>query len=68
VENLSGLPNISYPNIPLLAPDRRIIEFGNWYGSNTITLEIDHGSDGTIDENVPLENQMRYVFLPVLNR
>ena len=64
--NSGGVVNFYHSDVPLLATDTHIINFGPWDGSGTITLEIDHGSDGTIDETVDLENQMQFVFLPVV--
>ena len=34
----------------------------NW----EITLKVDRDSDGTIDETVDLDNQMQFIFLPVV--
>jgi hypothetical protein len=65
--NSVGLINFCHTNIPIHATDTHIIDFGAWKGKGYITLEIDHGSDGTIGETVKLENQMKYVFLPVIS-
>jgi hypothetical protein len=65
-----GLDYFYHQDIPILATDTQIINFGPWNGSGSILLMIDHGSDGTIDETIHLDNQMKFAFLPIvrLNR
>jgi hypothetical protein len=53
-------------DIEILATDTHILHFGAWDGYGAITLEIDHGSDGTIDETIELENQVVWVNLPFI--
>jgi hypothetical protein len=62
----TGTVNFYTADIPILATDTHIIAFGAWDGTWTITLEIDRGSNGTVDETVELENQMQYIFLPFI--
>ena len=68
--NPHGKAIFYHGDIPLLAADTHIISFGAWDGFGTIILEIDHDSNGSIDETIELNNQMRYVLLPTvrLNR
>ena len=40
----------------------------NWNGltASTVLLEIDLGRDGTVDETVTLQNQVRSLYLPIM--
>lgn len=53
-------------DISLQATDTHYLDFAAWDGMGAITLQIDHGSDGTIDEIVSLENQPPTIYLPVI--
>ena len=55
-------------NIEILATDTHILHFGAWDGYGAITLEIDHGSDGTIDETITLVNEVVWAFLPSVSK
>jgi hypothetical protein len=63
----TGLNTFYHADITILATDTHFINFGSWDGSGTITLQIDHGSDGTIDATMELTNQPHLpVFLPLV--
>lgn len=65
--NATGQNKFLHSDIPILAADTHFIDFGNWDGSGTIILKIDHQSDGTIDEIVELENQIiQTSYLPLV--
>jgi len=49
------------------ARDTHIVHL-DWSNVETATLEIDHGSDGTIDETLELEDQVKQVYLPLILR
>jgi hypothetical protein len=57
-----------HSDIEILATDTHILHFGAWDGFGAITLEIDHGSDGTIDETLVLVNQVVWAYLPNLSK
>ncbi len=48
------------------ATDTHHVEYSAWDGSSPITLHIDHGSDGEVDETLLLDNQIRLVYLPLI--
>lgn len=52
--------------------DTHVINYGLWgntiNGSAPLIVEVDHGSDGTIDSTVQLQNQIRNVYLPLISR
>jgi hypothetical protein len=55
-----------HSDIEILATDTHILHFGAWDGYGSITLEIDHGSDGTIDEILELGNQVKWAIMPLV--
>jgi hypothetical protein len=57
-----------HAGVIISATDTHYVAYGAWDGLGTLTLEIDHGSDGTIDESVALENQVRHIHLPLVLR
>jgi hypothetical protein len=62
-----GFP-LYHGDIEILATDTHILHFGAWDGYGAITLEIDHGSDGTVDETIMLTNQVKWSMLPILTK
>ena len=52
--------------VGIFALDTHYLGYGAWDGSGSMTLFVDRGSDGTIDETVPLNNQTEIVFLPLI--
>jgi hypothetical protein len=55
-----------HSQISIAATDTHYINFADRDGKGTITIEIDHNSDGTIDETIVVENQLTWLFLPIL--
>ena len=43
--------------------DTHFVNFGDWDGSGTMSVEVDYGSDGSIDEELILVNQLIRIFL-----
>ena len=54
--------------ITLGADEAHTLAPANWIGltASTVTLEIDEGRNGTIDETVTLENAARSIYLPAI--
>ncbi len=48
--------------------DTHSIAYRSWASSGTMTMSIDRGSDGTVDQTVVLANQGETVFLPLVTR
>jgi hypothetical protein len=65
--NSTRVARFYHSNIPFLAMDTQRIKFGIWDGSGTITLEIDHGSDGNFEETLYLDNNLAFLFLPLMS-
>jgi len=62
----------SYNNIGVGAGDTHVINYGLW-GNTTnglapVTIQVDQGSDGTIDHTIPLQNQTSKLYLPLITR
>ncbi len=66
--NESGKRCFVHEEVEISATDIHHIAFGAWDGTGTMLLEIDQGGDGTIDQTVELENELRKVYLPVVLR
>jgi hypothetical protein len=64
--NAAGPQLFVHTDITILATDTHYLDYGTWNGSEPMLLEIDHGSNGTIDEQIPLENQVRLLLLPLI--
>ena len=67
---VDDLQTFSQMNIHLLATDTHYLNFVDWDGSTGTTLEIDHLSDGSIDEVIPLDGSSSTwaIFLPILTK
>jgi hypothetical protein len=52
-----GERTFTHTNVGVAASDTQYLQYGSWDGSGPMTLSVDHGSDGTVDETVTLENQ-----------
>jgi hypothetical protein len=61
-----GTEWFAHNDLTIAAGDTQYAAYRSWDGQGVMTLEVDHGSDGTIDETVSLENQIRRVYLPVI--
>lgn len=70
IERMSaiGKHKFAHHDINILASDTHYLEYDAWDGSGSTTLFVDHGTDGTMDETVPLSNQANTVFLPLILR
>lgn len=66
--NASGQWSFFHPGIALLATDKHYVDFAAWDGAGDMTLLIDHGGEGTIDETLPLANTGHRLFLPLVIR
>ena len=65
----SGKLSFRHGNLTILGTDTHVIEYANWTSTDQVTLCVDHGSDGTIDETFPLQNQpLLRVYLPLVPR
>jgi hypothetical protein len=52
-----GERTFTHTDMDVAASDIQYLQYGSWDGSGPMTMLVDHGSDGTIDETVTLENQ-----------
>ncbi len=66
--NESGERCFLHSEVDISVTDTHHIAYGDWGGTGTMRLEIDHGSDGTLDQILELENEIRRVYLPVVLR
>ncbi len=57
-----------HAGLVISATDTHYVDYGAWDGSGAMTLDVDHGSDGTIDETLELENQTGHIYLPLIAR
>jgi hypothetical protein len=54
----AGEHSFAHIGVSILAGDTHYLDYGSWDGSGGMTLGIDHGSDGTIDETTELTNDL----------
>lgn len=59
-----------HSQVAIDAGDTHYIDYSGWKGNGSLTLQIDEGSDGTIDKEYELENETPSypLFLPMLSR
>jgi hypothetical protein len=58
-----------HSGIAVSAGDTDYVRYGAWAGHGDMTLEIDYGSDGTIDQTVTLTNEHKFpIYLPLVLR
>ena len=57
-----------HPDIAVSAGDTHYADYGGWMADGTLTLQVDSASDGSIDETIPLENELTRVCLPLVAR
>jgi len=57
-----------HAGLVISATDTHYADYSAWDGSGPMTLRIDHGSNGTIDETLQLINQAFQIHLPVVLR
>jgi hypothetical protein len=67
----AGEQTFAHPGLAVSATDTHYVDYGAWDGSGPMTLHIDHGSDGTIDETLVLDNQAPQagqIYLPIITK
>jgi hypothetical protein len=64
----AGTRRFGHTAIAILATDTHYADYGAWKGFGSMTLYIDHGSDGDIDETLTLENELGRIYLPLILR
>ena len=62
----AGTRQFVHRAIAILATDTHYADYGAWDGSGSMTLYIDQGSDGDMDETLTLENQLSLIYLPLI--
>jgi hypothetical protein len=63
-----GVRTFVHAGVEISATDTHLMDYGVWRETGTISLSIDHGSDGSVDATVVLDNQIPHIFLPLLIR
>ncbi|HTP07950.1 MAG TPA: hypothetical protein VMP08_06850, partial [Anaerolineae bacterium] len=66
--NTAGQQTFTHGGVPILATDIHYLKYAEWNGTGALSLLIDHGGDGTIDQTVLLSNQTQRVYLPLVVR
>jgi hypothetical protein len=66
--NAAGQQTFTHAGVPMLATDIHYLKYAEWDGAGALTLLIDHGGDGTIDQTVLLGNQTQRLYLPLIMR
>jgi len=67
--NAAGEQAFFHAGVVILATDTHYVDYGEWDGSGPMMLDVDHGSDGTIDETLELDNQASWqIYLPLVLR
>jgi hypothetical protein len=64
----AGEQGFMHASVAISATDTHYVEYGAWNGSGPMTLHVDHGSDGTTDETLELQNQAHHIYLPLIMR
>lgn len=58
--------------IPLNAGDTHVLDYASWgntlNGAAPLTIQVDQGSNGTIDQTEQVQNQAGKVYLPMITR
>ena len=62
----AGVQMFVHADLVISATDTHYADYGAWDGSGSMTVYVDHSSDGTIDETLVLENQVRRAYLPLI--
>jgi VCBS repeat-containing protein len=55
-----------HSNLVVSATDTHYFDYGGFASTDVVTLTVDYGSDGTLDETKVLENQIKRVYLPLI--
>ena len=64
----NGAQSFVHNALTVDAGDTHYADYRSWDGQGSMTLLIDRGSDGTIDETRLLTNDIKRVYLPVIGR
>ena len=64
----TGIRRFVHHNVPVTAGDTQVVQFSAWDGQGAITVRVDHGSNGTVDDTWTLDNQMSRNHLPIIMR
>jgi hypothetical protein len=68
----SGQQVFSSDAVEVAAGDTHVIDYSLWgntiNGSAPITIQVDQGSDGTVDSTIQLQNQTGKIYLPLITR
>lgn len=62
----AGEQEFIHDGVVISAMDTHYADYEAWDGFGPMTLHVDHGSDGTIDETLVLDNQAWRVYLPLI--
>jgi hypothetical protein len=62
-----GSDVFAHATIPIGAADTHYLLYGT-RGAGPLTLQVDHDSDGTVDETILLDNQASVLYLPLVLR
>lgn len=68
VSTTDGRQIFVHANVPISITDTHYINYSTWDGEDDVIVEIDEGSDGTIDEIIQLDNELVYIYLPFIQR
>jgi hypothetical protein len=66
--SVAGEQTFVHAGLTISATDTHYVEYGAWDGSGPMTVHVDHGSDGTIDETLEVYNQAHRMYLPLIMR
>jgi hypothetical protein len=64
----AGRGRFIHQDVSIGAGDTQLLNVGTWDGAGALTAGVDHGSDGTVDETLTLDNEVTKVYLPVITR
>jgi hypothetical protein len=64
----AGEQTFIHTGLVISATDTHYLDYDAWDGSGSMTLHIDHGSDGTIDETFEVPNMSHPIYLPLIFR
>ena len=64
----AGEQTFIHTGLVISATDTHYLDYDAWDGSGPMTLHIDHGSDGTIDDTLEVYNQAHQIYLPLVLR
>jgi YVTN family beta-propeller protein len=62
----SGEQVFVHSDVAITATDTQYINYGTWNGADEVTVQIDQGSNGSIDQTITLDNQLKRVYLPLI--